>query len=88
MAKYKDIEMKLDETVERSQDSGKKYGFDICVSDGKITTTNIEERDKNFISSENECQGTKGSFLIHPASKDAKPSPKDTSNIQTDVPKV
>ncbi len=86
MTKYKDIENKIDEAVKLSQQSGKNYGFDVCLSNGKITATNIEERDKNFISKEDECQGTKGSFSVHQGS--ATPSLKETPGIQSNVKNV
>jgi hypothetical protein len=88
MARYKDIEEKIDEALKLSKNSGKEYGFNICMSDGKITTTNIEE-DKNIINSENKCPGTKlGSFNIHPENTDALPSPNNIPDIQPNVQKV
>jgi hypothetical protein len=76
MTKYKDVEMKIDEGLKLSE-GGKNYGFKVCISDGKISTTNIAEGDRDF----NKCPETKlGSVHVHPESKDAIPSPKDIDN--------
>ncbi len=87
MARYKEVEEKIDKAMKLSKETGKEQSFNICMSDGNISTTEIAEGDKNFID-ENKCQGTKVSFHIHPGSKDVSPSPKDPPNIQPDVVKA
>lgn len=89
MTKYNNIlnnkivEEKIDEALELSKESGKEHGFNICLTRAEITTTDMEEGDRDFISIENKCPGMKlGSFHVHPGSKDAIPSPKDIANIQ------
>ncbi len=86
MTRYKEVEEKIDTAMKLSKETGKEQSFNICIGDGNISTTEIAE-DRNFID-ENKCQGTKGSFHIHPGSKDVSPSPKDPPNIQPDVVKV
>ena len=72
MTKYKDVETKIDEAVKLSE-SGKGYAFNVCINDGKISTTNILEGNGNF----NICPEMKtDSVHIHPDSKES-PSPKD-----------
>ncbi len=77
MSKYKDVEMKIDEGLKLSEtEKGKGYGFSVCISDGKISTTNIAEGDRDF----NKCPETKlDSVHVHPESKEI-PSPKDIDN--------
>ncbi len=77
MTKYKDVENKIDELLKLSEGGkGKSYGFSVCISDNKISTTNIAEGDKDF----NKCPETKlGSVHVHPESKEI-PSPKDIDN--------
>ena len=75
MSKYKDVEKKIDEALKLSE-TGKGYGFSVCISDGKISTTNIAEGDRDF----NKCPETKlGSVHVQSESKEI-PSPKDSDN--------
>jgi hypothetical protein len=88
MTKYKNVEEKIDEALKLSKETGKEQGFNICQSGEEITTTNIQEVDRD-LSDENKCPETNlGSLHVYPESKDAAPFPKDISNIQTDVQKV
>lgn len=75
MTKYKDVEKKIDEALKLSE-SGKGYGFNVCISDGKISSTNISEGNENF----NKCPEMKvDSVHVHPDSKEI-PSPKEIEN--------
>ena len=89
LTKYKNMEEKLDEALKLSKETGKEHGFNICQSgaEAEITTTNIQEVDRDFTINENKCPETRlGSFHVYPESKDAASSPKDI--IQPDVQKV
>ena len=89
MTKYKNVEEKIDKALELSKESQKGYGFNICQTGAEITTTNVQEVDREFTNNENKCPGAKlGSFHIHPENNDAIPSPKDITNIQPDVQKI
>ena len=73
MTKYKDVEKKIDEGLRLSKETGKEHGFNICMSGGgEITTTNIEEGDKNLISGK-KCPETKlGSVHIDASPKNSE----------------
>ncbi len=43
MTKYKDIEDKVDKMLNLSKETGKVQGFNICASNGTISTTEIAE---------------------------------------------
>lgn len=85
MTKYKDVEEKIDEALKLSKKTGKEHLFNICKSDTEITTTNIQEVDKEFAGNMIKCQGMIGSFRVHQGSDDAIQSPKD---IISDLQKV
>jgi hypothetical protein len=81
----KTVKEKIEEAMNKSKETGKGYGFNICSKEKEITTTELQEGDG--MTTKNSCSGTEiGSFHIHPGSKDEIPSQKDT--IQPEVQKI
>ncbi len=72
MTKYKAVNDKIEEALKLPL-SGKGYAFNVCINDGKISTTDILEGSGNF----NKCPDMKLDSV--PDSKEI-PSPKEIVN--------
>lgn len=87
MTKYSDIlkifNRKIDVAMNKSKETGKEYGFNICSNGVDITATEIVDGNIDSITLEDTCPRVKiGSFHVHPMSLLAIPSTKDISNLE------
>lgn len=77
------VKEKIDVTMNKSKETGKEHGFNICSNGEDITATELVEGNRDSITLEDTCPGVKiGSFHVHPMSLLAIPSPKDISNLE------
>lgn len=76
------VKQKIQESIKRSRETNKEYGFDFFIDNGKIVTTDIIEGEKNSLESRNRySKGIKvvGNFHVHTrlTDNDVVPSPGD-----------
>jgi hypothetical protein len=77
------VKQKIDEAMNRSKESGKEHGFNICLLGEDITATEVMDGNRDSITIKDNCPGVKiGSFHVHPRSRAVIPSPKDLANLK------